>query len=76
MLLLSLDGKLRLGLSTLLLLGFLLAPGCASWDTATDIENVEADTGWASQFRANLSDGQQTGFDPQARDIEASLGVQ
>lgn len=76
MLLNSLDGKVRLGLSTLLLLGVFLAPGCASWDTATDIENVETDTGWASQFRSDSSDGQQTGFDPQARDIEASLGVQ
>ena len=76
MLLNSLDGKLRLGLSTLLLLGVFLAPGCASWDTATDIENAETDTGWASQFRSDSSDGQQTGLAPEAREIEASLGVQ
>jgi hypothetical protein len=76
MVLIILDRKLRLGLSTLLLSSVFLASGCASWDSTPGVERVEPDTGWASQFRLDSHDARKTGFDPQAREIESNLGVE
>ena len=65
-----------MALFTALLLGALLAPGCASWDRTTDTENIETESSFASQFREVSPDGKKTGFDRRAREIEGSLGME
>ena len=71
----SLDSKVRMVVSLAILLGVSLAPGCAAWDHATEIEGVEAGTDWESPLRSSSPTGQQTGIDRRAREIERSLGV-
>jgi hypothetical protein len=70
------DKKMRLALAAAFLLAIFLAPGCASWDRPTETKGTEADGGFASQFRLGSPDGKKTGFDPRARDIEGSLGLE
>ncbi len=52
----------------------LLLPGCASWDPATR-EGTTQEAESLSFMRPPSPEGRQLGLDPQAREIERSLGI-
>ncbi len=51
-----------------------LLPGCASWEPAMR-EAPAQETGSLSFMRSPTEEGRQLGLDPQAREIERSLGI-
>lgn len=69
------QGRKGLRASVCLLAGFtLLFPGCASWDPFTR-EGTPQETESLSFMRPPSPEGRQLGLDPQAREIERSLGI-
>jgi hypothetical protein len=70
-----LESKLQLAIPTLLVTGGLLICGCVGLRPSYHSESIETDPTLASEFRTGTPDGQRTGLDPRAREIEASLGV-